>query len=67
MSRPIWRPGASLLVASLDLPLTESLSVPNLNSNYNNFKKGICNIKTKIPKKSIEFEGQEGHKGIHIY
>ena len=24
-----------------------------------NFKKGLCNIKTKIPKKSTELEGQD--------
>ena len=61
VSRPIWRRGA----VSLDLPsLTESvISVAVLNRTYKNFKKGLCNIKTKIPKKSIELE----EKGIHIY
>ena len=73
--RVYWCPGQyggmGLLVWIFPLPsLSESVSVAvqtyfRLNgTGYKNFKKGLCNIKTKIPKKSTELEGQDRHKGI---
>ena len=72
--RVYWCPGQYGGVVRAGPSLAESVSQrqPNLSlivpTTISRKDSAIaCNIKTKIPKKSIELEGHERHEGIHIY